>query len=77
MSCGTPCISTNVGESKNIIGDTGWIVEAENPEELANCIYKVYREKTLLKDKSKLARKRVENLFTQEEMLRKYRLLYI
>ncbi len=77
MSCGIPCISTDVGESKKIIGNTGWIVKTENSEEIAKCIYKVYRKKTLLKEKSKLARDRVLNLFTLEKMHKKYRSLYI
>ena len=76
MSCGIPCISTNVGEAKKIIGNTGWIVEAENPEDLANCIYRIYTKKTLLKDKSNLSRKRVERLYKLEEMNRKYSSLY-
>ena len=76
MSCGIPCISTNVGDSKKIIGDSGWIVETENPEEIAKVIYKVYRNKNLLKEKSKLARKRVLRLFTLKKMHMKYKSLY-
>ena len=39
----TPCVSTNVGDSGFIIGDLGWVVEPENPEQLARAIAEAYR----------------------------------
>jgi len=38
MLVGTPCVSTDVGDAKRIIGNTGWLAPANNPVFLASKI---------------------------------------
>ena len=45
MLCGTPCITTNVGDARVIVGDTGWVVTPKNPQVLANAILQAAKEK--------------------------------
>lgn len=38
MMLGSPCISTDVGDARQIIGDTGWVCPTINPYDLAKCL---------------------------------------
>ena len=46
MSCGTPSIATDTGDSKEIIGDIELISKPRDPHELANCwLYIIIKER--------------------------------
>lgn len=77
MSCGTPCVVTDVGDSKLIVGSAGRVVPPEDPSALADGIIDLLRltpeSRRLLGD---AARQRVATLFTQEQCATRYQALY-
>ncbi|HWV59179.1 MAG TPA: glycosyltransferase [Sphingopyxis sp.] len=75
MACGTPCVSTDVGDAADIVGGTGWIVPPGDPDALAAAIEAAIQERSTLDwPKRKMdARHRVETQFSIEAMVRQYR----
>jgi glycosyltransferase involved in cell wall biosynthesis len=77
MACGTPCVVTNVGDSAMIVGDTGKVVPAEDPQALADAW------QTLLvsgaasrKQMGQAARNRVAQQFAVGAIVERYQELY-
>jgi glycosyltransferase involved in cell wall biosynthesis len=50
MACGTPCISTDVGDAKIILNSTGWIVPPQSPQSLSDAILEALE---LIKEKER------------------------
>lgn len=77
MACGVPCVVTDVGDSKTIVGDTGIVVSVDHPEELAAGIIKILRldqrEKARL---STRARQRILEKFEVSRMVSAYERIY-
>jgi glycosyltransferase involved in cell wall biosynthesis len=38
MACGVPCIVTDVGDAKAIVGNAGWVVPPRSPQSLASAM---------------------------------------
>lgn len=38
MCCGLPCVCTDVGDVRRLLGDTGWVIEGRDPNELADAL---------------------------------------
>ena len=75
MACGTPCVSTNVGDAAEIVGETGLIVPVRNPDALAAAIAQMLaeRENPAWEARRKAARRRVSEKFSIERMVESYR----
>lgn len=76
MACGTPCVSTDVGDAKEIVRNYGWIVPREEPKALSEAIESALYELTFEPEKWK-KRKRdciihIRNNFDLYEMITKF-----
>jgi glycosyltransferase involved in cell wall biosynthesis len=75
MACGTPCVTTNVGDAALIVGETGWIVPPNDPESLAQALkFAIQCKQNSQKWQCrKLAcRKRITENFGIDRMINKY-----
>lgn len=77
MSCGVPCVVTEVGDSGWIVGKAGKVVPPRNPEALANA----WREMIEIGPEGRealgiQARQRVIDHFSLEVVVRQYKMLY-
>lgn len=77
MACGVPCVVTRVGDSAEIIGDTGIAVPTESPMELAEGCEKILSQSVdERKELGRKARERVERLYSLEATGEKYLNVY-
>ncbi len=77
MACGVPCVVTDVGDSAWIIGDTGRVVPPRNPHAMADEIIQLLNlpecERKVLGNR---ARRRIEENFRLDKIVRHYETLY-
>ncbi len=77
MSCGVPCVVTDVGDSGWIVGNTGKVVPPRNPEALANA----WQELIALgiegrETFGRAARERIIECFALDSVVTQYEQLY-
>lgn len=81
MACGTPCVTTDVGDAGLIVANTGWVVPARSAEALARAMTAAIEEQ--LADpvawelRQKQAYLRIHNNFSNEEMVRNFNLVWL
>lgn len=80
MACGTPCVTTNVGDAALIVGDMGWVVPPRDAEALADAIGTALLERaerpTDWSMRGRVARERVAGHFGIESMVAAYRTVW-
>lgn len=74
MACGTPCISTDVGDATDIVGDSGWIVPPQDSEALAQAIEAALEARSASNWQARRVRARqwIAASFSLEQMRRGY-----
>ena len=74
MSCGTPCVVTDVGDAARIIGDTGWVAAPRSPTALATVVEFAIEalEKTSKGTLGQLCRDRITQNFSLDKMAEEY-----
>lgn len=77
MASGVPCIVTDVGDTAEIVGDTGWIVPASDPRALAQAMRLALAEDEAARQaRSDAARARISEMYTIRKMVQSYENLW-
>jgi glycosyltransferase involved in cell wall biosynthesis len=81
MACGTPCVTTDVGDASLIVGGTGWAVPARHPQALAQAIMQAIAEKqsdpAAWQHRKIRARTRIVDNFSLEKMVDGYERVWL
>ena len=73
MACGLPCVVTDVGDSAQIVGETGRVVPAGDPSALAEAIASLLSlPKESIHQLGTLARERAEKLYNLDLSTQRY-----
>ena len=77
MACGIPCVSTNVGDARSIIGDTGLVVPVRDPASLAHAIIDLIDRGPAARERlGRAARARIETEYSLARIVDRYTALY-
>jgi len=76
MACGTPCVTTNVGDAAQIVSDTGWVSPPNDHIALAKALIEAIEEKNNDKQswvlRKQNCRDRIVLNFSLDKMIRNY-----
>lgn len=75
MACGTPCVTTQVGDAGLIVGDTGWVVPPGDPVALAQAIQQALFARQNMEtwaSRQDMCRQRIQDRFSLDLMVGRY-----
>lgn len=77
MSCGVPCVTTNVGDAAVIVGDTGIVVPPRQPRQLADALIALWEEGAAARQaRGAAARQRIVEHYSLDDSVARYAGLY-
>lgn len=75
MACGTPCVTTDVGDAHIIVGEHGWVVPRGSPEALATALSEAMvalSDTKRWQARREAARRHIEQHFSLDVMVNAY-----
>jgi glycosyltransferase involved in cell wall biosynthesis len=75
MACGTPCVTTNVGDASAIVGASGFVVKASDAQALAEGLFAAYDarlDRVRWKELQNSARRRIQERYGMTRMTNSY-----
>lgn len=78
MSCGVPCIATNIGGIPEVLNheETGFLVELKNTDQAADYAVKLLQDQEKMKQFRENAVKHVQKNFQSQKIVKQYEELY-
>jgi len=77
MSCGVPCIATNIGDAKQLIDKTGLIVPPEDYPAMSGAISRLLSDHKLRVSLGESARSRIVENYSLDSITREYEKLWL
>ncbi|MFM7012635.1 MAG: glycosyltransferase [Betaproteobacteria bacterium] len=77
MACGVPCVTTDVGDAAEVVGETGWVVPQGDPAVFAEALEAALREPAEVHALRGLdAQRRIKERFDLATIITRYENLY-
>ncbi len=76
MSCGVPCVSTDVGGIHEVLGETGSMVSLGNTEQMVDAAMPYLTDESLHRKASLAARQRAVDCFDESKVMQQYFQVY-
>ena len=77
MACGKPCVVTDIGEARQVVGETGLVVRPRDPQALAEAIINLLTmDPDQRESLGQAARKRILDNYSLDEIARRYEGVY-
>lgn len=79
MACGTPCVVTDVGDARDIVGETGWVVPPRDAAALAGAMQAALGDclRATCQRRAEACRTRIINEFSLTRMAAEYGALWV
>lgn len=80
MACGTPCVTTDVGDAALIVGETGWVVPPKDSRALTEALVDAltqWQNRDSWQARKSACRERIATHFTLDAMISGYRKVWV